>query len=265
LKQLSINGIKISYDISGRGENYLVFLHGLGADLHSWDKQVKFFDPFYQVVRLDFRGFGASDKPEVEHAYSVDIFARDVLALFEYERIATAHLVGTSMGGYIAQQFALTFPGRVKSLILCHTTCRRQVPPEIMRTRLEALEKMDMSSYALMAVPQALGSSASTEVFSFLRDMLAKNSHNAYKTIISGHVLDFDVCNKLAQIRVPVLIITGEEDRVIPSEQSMQIHEKLPHSQIAWITRAGHISYLECPEEFNDTLSVFLAKVDNTG
>ncbi len=55
------------------------------------------------------------------------------------------------------------------------------------------------------AVPQALGSSASTEVFSFLRDMLAKNSHSAYKTIISGHVLDFDVCNKLAQIRVPVL------------------------------------------------------------
>jgi pimeloyl-ACP methyl ester carboxylesterase len=252
-----INGVSIHYEVDGRGDP-LLFVHGLGGCLDNWSNQAQAFSKKRRVIRLDLRGFGKSECPPFDEAYSVAIFANDLLGLVDLLGLQAIHLVGTSMGGYVSQRFTLSHPERVRSLVLCHTTCRRNVPPEILHTRLRTLEKADMRSYARLVVSQALAEGSPQELVDTLIESVSRNSKDAYIRVISKALVGFDLCEELHSISAPTLIVAGEKDQVIPPDRSVELQSRIPGSRLAIIRNVGHLSYLERPEEFNAILQGFL-------
>lgn len=256
-----INGVTIHYEAEGSGEPVL-FVHGLGGCLENWANQARFFSGRYGTIRMDLRGFGKSDCPVQDDAYSVEIFSNDILGFIDRLELETIHLVGTSMGGYVSLCFSLTHADRVKSLALCHTSCRRSVPIDILNSRIKALETVDMKEYARLVVSQAVAEGTSQALIDTIVDSVAQNSKDAYMRVISKGLTGFDVCDRLQEIRIPTLVIGGEKDRVIPPDRSVELHERIPGSRLTIIPNVGHLSYLERPEEFNRILMGFLDLLD---
>ena len=112
------NSIHIHYDIHGAGEP-VVLIGGLGSDAYLWTRQIPALAQGFQVIAFDNRGAGASDKPD--EPYTIPMFAADTAGLLDALGIEKAHIVGASMGGFIAQEFALTYPQRVNRLVLACT------------------------------------------------------------------------------------------------------------------------------------------------
>jgi pimeloyl-ACP methyl ester carboxylesterase len=114
-----VNDLQLFYVEQGRGEA-VVFIPGLGGDHHLWHHQLPAFAQHFRAIALDPRGAGQSDKPDLP--YTIEEMADDVAGLLEALGIERAHVVGASMGGFIAQMFALRHPHRLGRLILCCTS-----------------------------------------------------------------------------------------------------------------------------------------------
>lgn len=256
---IDVNGVRIAYRDQGVGPT-LLLLHGLGAEGSCWDAQAKVLEASYRVIRPDFRGFGHSAKPREAAAYSVDIFADDVGALLDALDAWPAMVVGTSMGGYMALTLALKEPTRVSRLVLCHTACSRKVPAQVMAERLAALQAGNMRDYARVAIGHALHASVASDVRQRVENMLAANDQQAYLLVFGGGALDFDVCGHLEGIRMPTLVITSRDDKVVPFERSAQLAQGIAGARLVEMPDTGHLSYMERPAVFNAALSEFLAE-----
>ncbi len=119
------NGIEINHTIEGQGP-WVVMSHSLACDRSMWDEQAQLLKSHYRVLRFDTRGHGGSDAPD--GAYALDMFAEDLLGLLDGLSVKAPHFIGLSMGGMIGMTFALRYPGRFRSLVLCDTSSR--IPPE---------------------------------------------------------------------------------------------------------------------------------------
>src|SRR5262245_60407894 len=113
MPRVALADVGLNYHVDGSGTD-LILIHGLGNDLTLWDADAPVFAKHHRVLRFDVRGFGDSDKPA--GPYSTGMFARDLAGLLQACSVEQAHVLGISMGGVIAQRFALDFPGRVHSL-----------------------------------------------------------------------------------------------------------------------------------------------------
>ena len=113
------NGVEIYYEIHGQGEP-LVLIHGLGSSARDWELQIPAFSRNFQVIALDLRGHGRSEK--TPGPYSMDLFARDTADLIQSLEIPITHLVGISLGGMVGFQMAVDYPGLVRSLVVINST-----------------------------------------------------------------------------------------------------------------------------------------------
>ena len=114
-----VNGIKICYEVQGEGDP-VVLIHGFGITKEEWICQFEPLSQYFRVVRFDNRGSGKSDRPNTP--YTMDLFADDTRGLSDFLKIEKAHIIGWSVGGMIAQHFAIKYPERVNKLILINTT-----------------------------------------------------------------------------------------------------------------------------------------------
>ena len=137
MPKLRIEDIDIYYETVGQGPPIL-FIHGLGSSTRDWAYQVDFFARNFQVVTIDVRGHGRSDKPV--GPYSIPLFTKDVSGLIHALGIIPAHIVGISMGGMIAFQLAVSQPDLVKSLVIVNATPEFVV--RTMKERLQALQRL---------------------------------------------------------------------------------------------------------------------------
>ena len=120
LPRAEVDGTTLHYELAGAGPHLVVLTHGLGGDLEFWAAQVEPLAAHHRVLRWDLRGAGASAQPP--GPYDVGLFARDLAALLDHLGVPVAHLVGHSGGGVVSQRFALDFPARTRSLVLCSTS-----------------------------------------------------------------------------------------------------------------------------------------------
>ena len=120
LPKIIVNDIKINYQIRGEGEPLILIHGGSGSSMH-WLYQVPELSKHYRVIVYDVRGHGKTDKPKQQ--YSIELFSEDLSELMNKLEIDEAHIIGHSLGGMIAQQFALNFPNRILSLVLTSTLC----------------------------------------------------------------------------------------------------------------------------------------------
>jgi pimeloyl-ACP methyl ester carboxylesterase len=263
MPKIQINDIEMYYEIHGEGEP-LVLIMGLRRNLEWWYRQIPALSKHFRVIAFDNRGAGRTDQPEMD--YSIRLFADDTAGLMEALGFADAHILGISMGGYIAQELAINHPGKVRRLILgctgcggeraVHMTQERMVkfvankgltPEQILRKDMELyfsdryieenrdeIEEFIALSFRYYQPPEA-----------FFRQFAACQAH--------------DTADRMERISAPTLIIAGEDDPLVPPENSRILKELMPEAELIFLPGCRHCFFIEKADAFNDKVIAFLS------
>jgi pimeloyl-ACP methyl ester carboxylesterase len=258
-----INGIQIYYESLGAGPP-LLLIEGIPATVPDWYPFASHLARDFKVVLFDNRGSGRSDRPE--EWYTISLMASDAAALLDNLGISRANVFGVSMGGMIAQELAINFPEKVDRLVLGCTHCGGPdvIRPTALVDEAFALETEDWAERMRKLAPFAFSERFGKDRPEALAEFIAKKNldaqpYFAYRRQI-GAVIRHDSRQRLARITAPTLVLTGTADAVIPSQNSQVLHEKIPNSEIAMIEGAGHLFFVEQPEQTLQVLKSFLLR-----
>jgi len=253
-------GAKIYWDEQGQGEPVLLIM-GLGYPSDMWYRTRPVLAAHYRTIALDNRGVGRSDTPP--GPYPIALMAADALAVLDAAGVESAHIYGVSMGGMIAQEFALQNPGRVRSLIL---GCTAAGGPLAVRAEPEA-------SQMLMARGQMTGDQMAEAAVPFIydpgtpREKIDKDLEvrrpwlprpETYMAQLLG-ILAWEAYSRLPQITAPTLVIHGETDRLVPPGNGKLIAERIAGAKLVLLPHASHIFSTDQTEAAHDAILEFLA------
>ena len=244
-----LNSIEIDYEVTGTGPVVLLG-HGYGSTRHMWDDQHRALADRWRVVSWDMRGHGETDSPSDPKQYSAALIVADMHGLLQHLGVERAIIGGLSLGGYVSLAFALAHPAMTQALVICdsgpgyrNAEARAQWNQRA-HERAASLESkgLDALTRRSKETQQAVHRSAQGLAHA-ARGMLAQEGSQ----VIDG----------LASIRVPTLVIVGDQDQpfVAPSEY---MAKKIAGARLAVIPGAGHSSNLDQPEAFNRVLREFL-------
>jgi 3-oxoadipate enol-lactonase len=259
------DGIRLHYSVCGRrGAPVVLMIQGLGADKHGWDMQRFVLAPFYRVVALDNRGAGRSDKPF--GLYSLEQMADDAVAVLDAAGVDTAHLVGASMGGAIAQIVALQHPERVRSLTLACTACRNHPwRVELLNSWAVRASERGMGAMARDAAPWVIGPRSFrrlTPAFGWLGPLaMGRPSHAFVAQVRAILATDESQAELLSTLTMPALVMVGNQDTLTPRGDSEELAERLPDAELVVISGAAHGFMVEHATTFNTILLGFLRRV----
>ncbi|MCC6793466.1 MAG: alpha/beta fold hydrolase [Thermomicrobiales bacterium] len=261
----TINGAEIAFDDRGAG-SALLLIHAGIADRRMWDAQVAAFEGTHRVVRFDMRGFGESSAPSDAYANYED--ARGLLDALGIDRAVVA---GDSMGGEAALDLALAYPDRVSGLVLISTRAACDaVSPEleaIWEESDEAFEAGEIEKATAIEVDGWIVGSGRTRN-DVDREYLAKAEamiRLTWERAAAGDdlgppiKLDPPRLDRLAQVRVPTLLVTGDRDLPDIAESMHALAAGIAGARLVQITDTAHLPPLERPDEFNRHLREFLA------
>ena len=251
---------RIAVERIGEGP-LVVFLHGIGGNRTNWRDQLSVFARDFHAVAWDARGYGDSD--DYEGQLDFGHFADDLLRVLEHFEAPRAHLVGLSMGGMIALDFATRYAAKVATLTLCDslpgfTHLSDEQRAEFIRLRQEPLlagkEPRDMAPAVARSL---LGKNPRAGSYERLvESMSALHKHSYLKTIAGtanyGRKLD------LESIAAPTHVVVGDEDTLTPPAMSRELARRIPGARLTIIEGAGHLSNIEQPEAFNRAVLDFL-------
>lgn len=258
-----VNDINIYYEVYGSGEPILLIM-GLGGSLLGWQSQIPTLSQHLRVIALDNRGSGRSDMPETD--YSMGLFADDAAALLRALNYESAHVFGVSMGGMIAQELALHHPSMVRSLILGATSpCLVAMPPT--REAFEATVKaQDMEPR--QAFETTIWSGYSEEYLAANKEDIWRRAQaeTAYASPPEfwrrqyDAVVKHDTRDRLDAIAAPTLVIGGEDDPLVPVENSRFLADHIPQAELMLFPNARHSFNVELEEEANQAVLDFVRR-----
>lgn len=275
-----LDGLDVHHVYGGQGEQSVVFIHGLGsAGYLEWRYQLPALSRSYRVYAPDLPGFGRSEKPP--GGYGIPLFARVIEEYIRTRRL-TPILVGASMGGRVALEVALRSPDSVRKLVLVNSlgVVRPTVQPfypllllprvgegmlGLIREALHRLPPDQLRRYArrFMGMSGDLDRVLDDAYLSGLREMHAADGFpQAYVATVRSLAQPesyqaASLMARLATSGLPVLLIWGARDRLLPVARARAAHEGLPRAQLAVIEDAGHSPQAERPDEFNRALESF--------
>jgi pimeloyl-ACP methyl ester carboxylesterase len=247
------NDINIYYEVHGEGEP-LLMIQGYGQYSGHWTTLIPPFSKEYRVIIFDNRGTGRSDKPETP--YTMKMMAADAKGLLDAIGIDKANIFGVSMGGMIAQEFALNYPDKVINLVLGCTQCGGK---QAVRSTQEALAFLFSPEMAKLSVAER---ARQTAPWLWSKEFIDKHPEAVemyvditvkYPTPTQGYaghaqaIIGHDTYERLPQIKAPTLVIAGSGDRIIPHENSKIIASRIPGAELVIIPNAGH-GFTEAPE-----------------
>jgi 3-oxoadipate enol-lactonase len=253
-------GIRMNYELSGeKGAPVVVLSHSLSSSLLMWNPQMDVLKTHFQVLRYDTRGHGASDAPS--GPYTLELLAEDVIGLLDALNVNKVHFVGLSMGGMIGQCLALNYSHRLRSLALCDTTAI--VPAEaqpLWQERLDKARKKGMEALSAETMerwftPAYLRQNPPMVVL--IREQLLATPLSGYMGCADA-IRKLNYLDRLPEIKMPTLIMVGEDDPGTPVSASEAIHKRISHSKLVILPSCRHLSNIEQTEAFNATLMEFL-------
>lgn len=260
-----LNEIELYYEEHGKGET-LVLIPGFGADHTVWTTVLNLFSTRYHVITLDNRGAGQSHIPS--GPYTIKQMAEDIYELFQYLHINRAHVLGHSMGGYIAQYLSHTYPESVASMILTNSVMGNKATAFhfYLKAQLELL-KQNLPREALIKA-------ALTWIYSshFLQETKKINSliygllNTKYPFSISGYkgqlaaLESFNSDPWIRSIKVPSLIIGSNQDLIFNEGLIKDLAEALSGSEYYGFDEVGHTPFIEKPKEFFEVVDKFISK-----
>lgn len=261
-KYVESKGAKIFYHERGAGEP-LVMIMGFGADGKVWEKHVSIYEKHFRCILLDNRGVGLSDQPN--GPYSTSMMADDTIAVMDHAGVSKAMLIGISMGGAIAQEIAINYPLRVKSLLLVSTWARfnnytKSVYENLkyIRNAADKQHFMELLQLWLFAPPFYEDNMESLKTDA---EDAGKNPTPQSRNGFEGQLdacIHHNCVERLHQINVPTLITVGTMDILAPPAFSQELHKCIKQSQISFYSQCGHVHHWEKLERFNKETLQFL-------
>ncbi|MGD8815478.1 MAG: alpha/beta hydrolase [Anaerolineales bacterium] len=271
---IEIDGMQFHYKILGQGEPAIVLLHGFVSSVFTWRKVMPPLSEYGTVIAFDRPGFGLTerllpDQWEAESPYSAEAHADQTIALIEALGFEDAVLIGNSAGGSVALDAARRYPESVRALVLVDAAVYIQPgPPQWVLPllsspqgrRLGILLARGIAKHGKPLLDLALHDSSG--IASEMWEGYTKPTHAVdwdtafWELFLTTNPPHLEDC--LEQVTIPVLVVSGDDDRVVPLEQSIRLADELPQATLAIFEQCGHLPQEECPEAFLDAVINFL-------
>ena len=239
----------------------LVFLHGVGGDSASWSPQIEAFSGGYRAIAWDMPGYGLS-RPLDRMTFPA--LAQALLGLLDRLDLDRVHLVGHSMGGMVAQEFAALRPERVATLVLSATSpafgrADGDFQKRFVEARIAPLDNgLTMADLADEMVATMMGPSADPAGAAIARRSMARLPEATYRAAIAC-LVTFDRRDALAGYRMPVLVLAGGTDTNAPAPMMEKMAHRIPGAEYVCMAGTGHLGNLENPASFNRAVGSFLS------
>jgi len=260
--KVSVNGLKLFYETEGDGEP-VVLIPGFAAGRWIWFKQTTDLSREFRVIVFDPRGVSASDKPE--GSQTIGLLADDISHLLQTIGIESAHIVGASFGGFVAQEFALKYPAMTRKLVLCctsfggpnHMAPERETLMALASTKGLNSEERMRANLLLAFTPEYL--QTQTAEVDRVVHLRAENEvpEHIYMSQLQA-AISFNAEARVKQIMSPTLVLSGDADVIVPVQNSRNLAAKIPGAQLRIIEGASHTFFIERAEEFNQIVREFL-------
>lgn len=259
---LSVNGIDLYCEVEGSGPP-LVLIEGLGVGTWLWEEQVPAFREHFTTIVYDNRGSGRSDKPE--GPYTVSEMTDDLVGVLDQLGIDRAHVLGVSLGGFIAQSLAIQAPDRIDRLVLVSATegGDDHVPmDEETLTKMMSLDRRTREGVRerlRLAFTDAFleGEPAKVDHLIDLRLADPQPDHAYQAQAAAG--ASCDLSDEVSMIEAPCLVTAATEDVLVPVENARRLADKIPNSRLELYEGYGHQFFVEIPDRFNDDVITFLS------
>lgn len=250
METITVNGVRLAYERRGTGSP-LVLLHGYPLDHHLWDEVAPFLVDTFDLILPDLRGFGESST--VDSFYTMEDIASDIAALLDHLEIRKAAIVGHSMGGYVALAFARLYPERVSGLGLVSSQVLADAPDRKEGRYKSAAEVADKGIGSVVAAmtPKFTSNQKLQEV---ARESMERQQPAAYIGALKAMAERVDSTPLLSSLNVPVVLIHGDVDQLIPIDRAREVKAALPNAYLVEIRGAGHMPMMEDNEKTAEAL-----------
>jgi pimeloyl-ACP methyl ester carboxylesterase len=269
------DGITLHYREGGAGEPTFILLHGFGSNLYTWDEVFDDFAARGTTLAYDRPPFGLSQRLVAgdwsgENPYAPDSAVAQLISVMDAKGLDDAILVGNSAGGTLALRAALAHPERIDGLILVSPAVYTGGGAPAFVRPLLGLPQFDRLGPLIARQFGALGDSLAGQSF---YDPSRITPEQAEKASLPLRVRDWDrglweftkaseasdLVDRLADGTMPVLVVTGDSDAIVPTEESIRLASELPNAQLLVTEQCGHVSQVECPEPFLAAVDAWLA------
>ncbi len=264
MPKVKVGDINMYYEIHGEGEP-LVLIPGMGANVERAFMDIPVFSRVYKVVAFDPRGAGRTDAPAIP--YTIKMMADDLAGLLDVINIESAHIHGSSMGGMIAQELALHYADRVRSLILACTGFGwvHGVPAnEPLQSVVKRMQSLPMEERIMERLRLNMSQEFIDNNPELIQRLVTKMmEHPASPQGQMGQMqadMSFDTYDRLPQIKAPTLVIHGEADRMIPVENARILASRIPGAELVTFKNMGHLFGFEAFEEVKPIILDFLCR-----
>ncbi|HWR65806.1 MAG TPA: alpha/beta hydrolase [Bellilinea sp.] len=269
---IEVNGIQVHYKMAGTGEPVMILLHGFGASTYTWHKVMEPLADRGTVIAFDRPAFGLTERPAPgswtdENPYTSDFAVKLTIGLMDQLDVEKAILIGHSAGAGIAVQTALTIPERVNGLVLVDPAMSgRPGMPDWLENTPQMKRLGPYLARSLAGKEGDAFQEASWHDFS----KFTEADKEAYRKPLQVENWDValweftkanqttDMTPRLSEIKVTVLVISGDDDRIIPITESERIAEALPDARLEVVPACGHLPQEECPDAFLVAIDKYL-------
>ncbi|HEX7541788.1 MAG TPA: alpha/beta hydrolase [Anaerolineales bacterium] len=276
---IEINGLSVHVKTIGHGEPVFVLLHGFGASLFSWHAVMEPLSQYGTVIAYDRPAFGLTERPMTwtgENPYSPLASVDLLLGLLDHFNVQRAILVGNSAGGAVSMQYTLQHPNRVQALILVDPAVYEgdggpswlrpfYTTPQLNHLGPLIVRSIQSSGIDLIKMAWYDPSKITPETMTgYTKPLRADNWDRAlwYFTAASQ---PSGLPERLSEFTLPVLVITGDTDKIVPTENSVRLAGALPNARLVIIPQAGHVSHEEQPALFMQAVAEYLRQTLNVG
>ena len=274
---IQINGINVHYKQMGSGEPVIILLHGFGASVFSWREVMTPLANYGTVIAFDRPAFGLTQRPmpgewQGQNPYSPEAQVALVIGLMDALEVDRAILIGNSAGGSVALSTALANPQRINGLVLVDAAVYSGGGAPAWIRPLLRLPQYDrvgqLISRSLLQNGDRLIETAwhdptriSPEVIEgYQKPLLANNWDRALWELTKASS-ESGLADRLAELKLPVLVVSGDDDRIVPTDQSVRLSEEIAGARLVVFTACGHVPQEECPDQFLQAVKPFVTSL----
>ncbi|MFW1838777.1 alpha/beta fold hydrolase [Acinetobacter gyllenbergii] len=253
VKTIAVHGQVQAYREAGQGQP-LILLHGISSGSASWINQLETLSQHFHVIAWDAPGYGLSGNLDTEQPNATD-YAERVLGLMDALNISKAILIGHSLGALKASAFAHLYPERVQTLIIANAAqgyqrSDEETKAQVYQKRPNMLKSLGNAGMAASRGPHLIYKQ-DAQALALVSEVMGQLTLDGFTR--ASYLLAYDeIRNYLTELSVPCVVIAGDKDGITPAQAIEELAVEMQLSRCHLITDAGHLSYVDQAEQFND-------------